>query len=1321
MVRVLKTRVRRASDDPDAVSGPVVHAVYVVPADGTDNKRDTSGEMDAWFQQMQAFLNNAIGKKLRLDLDSNLQNDVTFLKSKYTAAQLFNANTDADKLLKQEVADLAIMTGSQKKVLAFFIESASTQSYCGYSRDSWSDAVPTVVVAPVGSASCARLAPAGVEYVSTVLAHEVLHTVGVKHVPDAKDLMCGSDSGVTCTGPVYVDPQKSYYAGTTSAYSKVDVLTQDIWDRGISTVPTAPTKVTVKRAVDSVDVSWTAPASDGGAPITGYIATASPGGATCSATAASPACTITGLFKTNVYTIVVEARNINGLSPKSAPSAEVRPATAPSSPGDVVTRPGDSSIRISWSAPADDGGLSLSYTATVQPAGMACTTTQRECTVAGLDNGGTYLITVVATNAIGDSPASDQVSATPGTVPKAPYGVKVVRGNGKVVVSWNPPPDAGGFDTLTYTVYSTPGRAVCQTAGLNCTVAGLVNGQSYAFTVVAKNDIGNSPASGAGAEPVIGAGAGTVCAIKADASGTCWGNPRLTPTTSTYAAIATGQNYGCAITLARKLLCYGPNTALSANVPVTLTTVAEVSTGYTHACAVTKAQTLRCWGSNASGELNVPGDIGLVTHAAAGSSATCASNADGAIRCWGQDTYGIVSNAPKTLAPVTSLVAGQKFMCALRATRDVLCWGDNSLGQITVPATIGAVASIAAGANHTCAVTTAGAVVCWGDQSTPAVSPPADLQPVSNIAAGDGFTCAFTVTQALTCWGQSINSTTVSDSDNSALTRLPTMAPGAAPSAPMNVQVFRAKQSLEVRWATPADNGGFAITGYTATATPGGSTCTATELTCVIRGLTNGTEYRVTVKATNVIDTSAASAAVSLAPGTAPEAPTSVKLTRASRELRVNWESPLDDGGFAVQTYTVTAVPGNATCGPTASTTCVLTGLTNGVVYTVRVTATNILGTGPAAVGGDIAPGTVSTAPVNLVAVRSSGQVALTWAAPLDDGGFPVQRYTVESQPAGDPCTSTGPSCVVTGLTNGVAYSFRVCAENFLGCSTFSDAVSATPAAAPGKLGNVVTTPGDRQIAVFWTVGDTGGLPVTVTVIAAPGPFTCASATTASCVITGLTNGVTYNVTLTATNEVGASPATDPVSAMPAAVASAPLNARATVGNAQLTVAWDPPADSGGLAILSYKATASPGGASCSATAQTTCIITGLANGTAYTITVTATNSLGSSQPSVAATATPVAPVKAPGAPGGLKLTNTAAGQVKLAYTAAAANGGAILRYEVCSSLDGKKYVAWAPLNQSTKLIKGKWAKGKTLYVQLRAVNSAGAGAPALAKLKLTK
>ena len=53
-------------------------------------------------------------------------------------------------------------------------------------------------------------------------------------------------------------------------------------------------------------------------------------------------------------------------------------------------------------------------------------------------------------------------------------------------------------------------------------------------------------------------------------------------------------------------------------------------------------------------------------------------------------------------------------------------------------------------------------------------------------------------------------------------------------------------------WLVPAADGGSAITGYTATASPGGRTCTATITSCVITGLANGTAYTVTVRAANV-------------------------------------------------------------------------------------------------------------------------------------------------------------------------------------------------------------------------------------------------------------------------------------------------------------------------------------------------------------------------------------------------------------------------------------------------------------------------------------
>ena len=93
-------------------------------------------------------------------------------------------------------------------------------------------------------------------------------------------------------------------------------------------------------------------------------------------------------------------------------------------------------------------------------------------------------------------------------------------------------------------------------------------------------------------------------------------------------------------------------------------------------------------------------------------------------------------------------------------------------------------------------------------------------------------------------------------------------------------------------------------------------------------------------------------------------------------------------------------------------------------------------------------------------------------------------------------------------------------------------------------------------------------------------------------------------------------------------VPGAPTGATATAGNAQATVHWTAPATDGGSPITGYTVTSAPGAKTCTTTGATTCVVSGLTNGTAYTFTVTATNATGTSAPSMASSAVvPTAPV----------------------------------------------------------------------------------------------
>jgi len=163
----------------------------------------------------------------------------------------------------------------------------------------------------------------------------------------------------------------------------------------------------------------------------------------------------------------------------------------------------------------------------------------------------------------------------------------------------------------------------------------------------------------------------------------------------------------------------------------------------------------------------------------------------------------------------------------------------------------------------------------------------------------------------------------------------------------------------------------------------------------------------------------------------------SVRLQELEWRL-VSFDAPVSDGNSPVLFYTVTSVPGGITASGTASPVTI-SGLTNGVAYAFIVTATNAAGTSDASLQSNaVTPFAVPGAPTNVTATAGNASAVVSFTVPTDNGGIAITSYVVTSSPGGITKTGSSSPITVTGLTNGVSYTFTVAAVNDIGQSVAS-------------------------------------------------------------------------------------------------------------------------------------------------------------------------------------------------------------------------------------------------------------------------------------------
>jgi outer membrane protein OmpA-like peptidoglycan-associated protein len=694
--------------------------------------------------------------------------------------------------------------------------------------------------------------------------------------------------------------------------------------------------------------------------------------------------------------------------------------------------------------------------------------------------------------------------------PGSPTGVAGTVGNGQIDLYWSAPASVGVSAISDYEVeyavspYSTWTQdTACTGTGTTCNVDGLVNGTAYKFRVRAENTAGLGSysavsaaitPSGVPAAPTLDSitpsdgslsvafTAGSTVAPIVNYEYTIgesgvWYSAGVSSSPLTIAGLANGTAYAIKI---RSLNSVGSS-------------VASNSVSGTPS-VVPGAPTITSLTAPSAGVLEVafsPGYIG-------GSAITNYEYATSA----GENTsaFGSYTSVGSTASPfsISGLESGAAYTVALRAINSAGT-GPSSAYQsgVTLDAPDApTIASVSGGDGRIAVTYTAYDISSNGGSALSGLE--------YSLDAGSTWVSAGTLATTFTILGltngvtyavilRATNAIGTSSSSSSQ-----SVTPASVSSSPRLVTADRGQAKSTISWSAPSATGGSAITGYTAnvyTVSTDGTafaTCTTTNLTCEITGLANGTTYYVGVIAANGIGNSIESSPrVTTVPAAAPGAPTISSVAVGNQYLSVAFSAGSADANAPITGYQYSLDNGvNWLNSSAKASPLLITGLTNGTSYIVKIRAQSDIGVGAASNSSTQTPISRPDAvdPDTINYVAGSGSVQVSWTAPNANGAAITSTVaTAFSTEIGGTsrgtCTATAPAttCTISGLSNGVTSYVSLQVQNSQGYSPRSDPrVAVQPGSASTTTLTLSTTSALTGASLSLTAAVTAGATGTV-------------------------------------------------------------------------------------------------------------------------------------------------------------------------------------------------------------------------------------------------